>query len=968
MGIAGVVLAAAAAAQALAGPGYDLKTWSTGDGLPSDAVIALAQTPDGYLWIDTNAGLARFDGVKFTVFDRRTTPELSGEQCAPLVVDKMGALWIGTMGGGLARYANGKFEGWGRPEGSTFEYPLTILPVLGGGVWIGTNDRLHVFENGRFRVLGPEDGVTLSRPQPTHEAAGGVWVQGDFGRTGVFRNGTFSEDPGVGVLYPRTVDRPARAYRGLDFTGWYSQYRPVSVTRWGLGGTQTYDLHVADQRYGVTLIVPLARDTAWVGLRQGGLRLVGGDTMAAIGAAEGLPDGPVAAMLRDREGNLWVGTSGGLTRASPKSFSSLPSGSGLDTERTWAVIEDRRGDVWFGTDLYLWRLHEGKLLRYSNADGLPSLGVVSFAEDAKGNLWIGAAGGLARFDGTRITPVEIEGLPRPNVRALFVDRQDRLWAGTTHGLAVMEGDRPRVYTAADGLAGDWVRFIFQDSAGDMWIATTSGASRLRDGTFTTFRSADGLADDRVLTIREDEDGGVWLGTYRGGLSRFKDGTFAQVSTKNGLYDDTILQILDDGRGNFWMSSAHGVFRVARRELDAVADGKATLVTSVVYGKEDGLPTPDMGGGTQPAGWRAKDGRLWFPTGRGPTVVDPGALRVNDVAPAVIVESVLYDRVHPGGVSSAVLPPGSKTLEFHYTATALSAPERTRFRYRLEPFEGDWVDAGSRRVAYYTSLRPGRYRFHVTAANESGVWNETGAVYDLRVEPHFYETVPFYAAVVGLVALAVWGTTRLRIRQIEGRHAAVLAERGRIARELHDTVAQGFTGVSMQLEAVSARLGDPMGAREHLDRARTLVRESLADARRSVRALRPAVLESKDLGSSLKAVAAGLTEGAGITATVAASGERLPAEIEDALFRVGQEAMTNAIRHGKCKALQVDLRVENGAAALTVEDDGTGFDPSATVAGSGLTGMRERIAKLRGSLTVEGAAPHGTRVIARVPLA
>jgi ligand-binding sensor domain-containing protein len=253
------------------------------------------------------------------VFDQRTTPELGGEQCAPLVVDKLGALWIGTMGGGLARYAKGRFEGGGRREGSTFEYPLTILPVLGGGVWIGTNDRLHHFESGRFRVFGPEDGVSLSRPQPTHEALGGIWLQGDSGRTGVLRDGIFKEDPGIGVLYPRIADRPVRAYRGLDHTGWYSQYDPVSMTRWGLGGTQSYDLHVADPRDGVTQIVPVARDAAWVGLRQGGLRLLDGDRMTTIGRTEGLPDGPVAAMVRDREGNLWVGTSGGLTRVSPKS-------------------------------------------------------------------------------------------------------------------------------------------------------------------------------------------------------------------------------------------------------------------------------------------------------------------------------------------------------------------------------------------------------------------------------------------------------------------------------------------------------------------------------------------------------------------------------------------------------------------------------------------------------------------------
>jgi signal transduction histidine kinase/ligand-binding sensor domain-containing protein len=958
-----------AVAPPLPDPGFSLKTWTTEDGLPSDAVIGLAQTPDGYLWVGTNAGLARFDGVRFEVFDRRTTPELAGDQCAPLAVDRAGALWIGTMGGGLARYAAGKFTGWGRQQGSTYEYATTSLLDGDGGIWIGTNDRLHRWDGERFRVFGPEDGLTMERPQPTHmDSAGGVWVQGFRGLTAVFRGGRFVEEPGVGVLWPRLADRGARAWPGRDGTAWYSQYRPVSVTRWGLGGERTYDMRTANPRDGVTHILPVARDEAWVGLRQGGLRFIRGEEMVLVGAGSEFPEGPVQTMLLDREGNVWVGTSGGLTRIAAKSFAAVSGESGLSKERTWAVMEDPRGDVWVGSDLLLWRLHEGGVRSYDVGDGLPTLGFVSFAVDAAGTLWIGSTGGLAKFDGERFAGA---GLVGENVRALYVDRGGRLWAGTTtSGVAVLEGGAVvRWYRASDGLASDWVRFIHQDRAGDMWLATTSGVSRLHDGAFTTFRVADGVADDRVLTIWEDPGGTLWMGTYRGGVSRYRDGKFVTVSTKHGLADDTIIQILPDDRGNLWMSSARGVFRVALAELDRVADGAAPSLSCVAYDKEDGLPTPDMGGGTQPAGWRARDGRLWFPTGRGPVVVDPAKVRVNPVAPTVIVERALYDRVHAGGAAFAKLPPGSKSLEIHYTATALSAPERTRFRYRLEPFEAEWVEAGTRRVAYYTSLTPGRYRFRVTAANESGVWNPVGAVYDLRVEPHFYETVPFYAGVVGLVGLAAWGAYQLRIRQLEARHAAVLAERGRIARELHDTVAQGFTGVSMQLEAVSARMGEAAGgAREHLDRARRLVRESLADARRSVRALRPQVLESQDLGASLRAVAAGLTDGVGIEARVEsrASG-RLPAEIEDALFRVGQEAMTNAVRHAGCRSLRVDLRVENRAATLVVEDDGSGFDPAKSVAGSGLAGMRERIEKLGGSVAVEGVEPNGTRVVATVPL-
>jgi signal transduction histidine kinase len=394
------------------------------------------------------------------------------------------------------------------------------------------------------------------------------------------------------------------------------------------------------------------------------------------------------------------------------------------------------------------------------------------------------------------------------------------------------------------------------------------------------------------------------------------------------------------------------------------------VTSIAYDKTDGLPTTDCGGGTQPAGWRARDGRLWFPTGRGVVVVDPARVHESDVAPQVNVEEVVYDRVHFGGPASATLPPGSKTVEFHYTAPVLGEPEQARFRYRLEPFDREWVDAGTRRVAYYTALRPGRYKFRVTAANESGVWNSDGAVYDLSVKPFFYETPAFFAACVALTALSGWGAYRLRLRQIESRYAAVLSERGRIARELHDTIAQGFTGVSMQLEAASAKLaGAPDEVRDNLDRARSLVRTSLSDARRSVRALRPHLLESGGLTASLSAIAEQLTAGTGVRAAVRAHGlkRRLPPDVEDALFRIGQEAMTNAVRHGACRSVEIDVRIARGFATLTIEDDGTGFDPGETRDGSGLSGMRERLGRLGGSLQVAAAPGEGSRLVATVPV-
>jgi signal transduction histidine kinase/streptogramin lyase len=692
--------------------------------------------------------------------------------------------------------------------------------------------------------------------------------------------------------------------------------------------------------------------------------------MTTMGTADGLPSGPIAAIAADREGNVWVGTSGGLTRIKPRSFASFANAKGLENERTWTVFEDRRGDVWFGTDSIVWRWHDGRIDRYGPDEGLPAFGVTSFAEDADGALWIGSNGGLSRFDGAgMVTLRKSDGLPDDHVRALYEDREGRLWIGTLNGLAVKDHGRLKCYTTADGLPGNWVRSIHEDARGDIWLATTSGLSRLHDGAFTSFRTKDGLADDRVMAIHETADGALWFGTYRGGLSRLKDGRFATISHASGLHDDTVLTIQEDGRGTFWMSSPHGVFRVGRGELDAVADGRSRAVTSVAYDKSDGLPTTDCGGGTQPSGWRARDGRIWFPTSRGVAVLDPERVRVNTIAPAVHVEDVLYDRVHAGGPERVVLPAGTKSVELHYSASALGAPDRVRFRYRLEPFDSDWVDAGSRRVAYFTALRPGTYRFHVTAANESGVWNPTGAVYDLRVEPFFFETSAFAAVVITAIALLVWGAYRLRLRQVESRYAAVLSERGRIARELHDTIAQGFTGVSMQLEAASARLaGAPEAVRDNLDRARSLVRTSLNDARRSVRALRPHLLESGDLATSLRAVAEQLTSGTEVRSSVRVHGSkrRLPLPIEDTLFRMGQEAMTNAVRHGACRTLQITLDVKDGTITLTVEDDGSGFDPSRTENGSGITGMKERIERLGGTLLLKSEPGRGTHLVASVP--
>ncbi|MBI3450369.1 MAG: ATP-binding protein [Acidobacteria bacterium] len=966
--------AARGAATGVPAPGYNLRTWGTDDGLPSDAVIDLAQTPDGYLWAGTNAGLARFDGVRFTVFDRRNTPELPSDQCGPLLVTKEGLLWIGAMGGAIARYDGRRFTTFGRAEGSKFEYATYFLSDAAGRLWIGTNDLLHMWDGSRFRTFPAEGADALPRGVPVIERPkGSIWVRGLNGRLRFVRDGAVVDaGPEESRVTSGLTGGVARPARGRGETILWIQNQPVRITKASNGKLESFDVNARTPTDQITGAVETTRGELWVGLRESGIRVIEGGAVSVIGEVDGLPSGRINGLLEDREGNIWAGTSGGLTRIRPRPFSSWTGATGLPEEKTWAIFEDHRGDIWAGTETIAERYHGGAWIRYSKSDGLPGAGVVSFAEDRDGLVWIGTTSGLASFDGFRFTRYGVaDGLPHDNIRALMVDREGRLWIGTSAGgAAVRENGMFRAYGPKDGLAGNWVRFIHEDASGDIWFATTSGVSRLHAGAFTTFTTKDGLADDRVLAIAEDGDGGVWFGTYREGLSRYRDGRFTTVSTAQGLFDDTILRILEDSSRRWWMSSARGVFRVDVKALEEVADGRARRLVSVAFDRADGLPTTDCGGGTQPSGWRARDGSLWFPTSRGLAVVDPSRVRANEVPPHVLLEEVLLDQARAPEPSAVKVPAGTRRVELHFTATSLSAPDRVRFRYRLEGFDPDWIDAGSRRVAYYTGLRPASYKFRVAAANESGVPSESEATADVTVLPFFYETAWFYFFCAALAAAAAFAAYRYRVRQIEARYGAVVAERERIARELHDTIAQGFTGVSMQLEAAASRLADlPDSARENLDRARLLVRSSLADARRSVRDLRPNLLESADLPASLRAVASELTAGTDVRAEVTARGfrGRLAPRIEDALFRIGQEAMTNAIRHGRCRHLRVELSAEGGRATLAVRDDGAGFDPAATPPGSGMTGMRERMRRIGGEIRFESRPGAGTTIEAAVPL-
>ncbi|HEX8352905.1 MAG TPA: two-component regulator propeller domain-containing protein, partial [Pyrinomonadaceae bacterium] len=832
-------LCAQARAAAGGGPGYHAETWTTEQGLPGDTVRAVVQTRDGYLWVATQAGLARFDGVRFTVFSKQTEPAFRSNECNVLLEGADGSLWVGTVGGGLMRYREGRFETYGRAEGLPTDVVNNLYEDRAGRLWVTSYEALTVYEGGRFRTFPTADAARHVYAIPFHEDdAGRAWFFNsrgfNYGSAGVllfYQGGELHAGDGAARHLAFKPSGAFSPFAGRGGAVWVNDRDGRTLTRFagaGVGAEAPAAYEPGDEP---TRAHEDGEGNLWVATKQNELRVVSGGRVRRV-AAGALPRGVVGALYADSEGSLWVGSSSGLTRLKRQAFDAYTTAEGLSDETAWTVFEDSRGDIWVGTDGGVQRLRGGRFDAYGERDGMAANGAISIAEDAEGRLWFASTMGLTSYDGGVFKAYgRREGLLSENVRGVMVDRAGRLWVGSLGGLQLFEGGRfTASYTTAEGLSHNNVLFVHEDREGDVWVGTPAGLNRLRGGRFEVFTTADGLGSNIVVGARDASDGSLWFATVGGGLARFRGGRFSAVTPAAGLGDDTVTAIQEDGAGNLWMGSTRGVLRASLAELNAVADGAARAFTCVAYGKADGLPTNDCSGGTQPAGWRSRDGRLWFPTSKGVAVVDPARLGRNRTPPPVVVESLVVDREARPLAGEVELQPGSRAVEFHFTALSFVDPSKVRFRYRLEGFDRDWVDAGARRDAFYTNLPPGRYRFRVVAANDDGVWNERGAEVAFSLRPYFYQTVWFYLlCALGLAAL-MWGVHLLRVRQLRREFVAVLAERNRIARELHDTLAQGFTSVSMQLEAVSAKMGNGGGdaAREHLNQARLLVRSSLAE--------------------------------------------------------------------------------------------------------------------------------------------
>ncbi|HTS68830.1 MAG TPA: HD domain-containing phosphohydrolase, partial [Terriglobia bacterium] len=479
------------------------------------------------------------------------------------------------------------------------------------------------------------------------------------------------------------------------------------------------------------------------------------------------------AFVQDREGSLWICSDGGLSQLRDGQVTTYSSVEGLSSDIVLPIYEDREGSLWMGTaGGGLNRFRNGQFTTYTTRQGLSNSIVLSLSEDQEGALWLGTRHGLDRMkDGKFTVYTTKDGLPNDIVLCMWPDRDGSLWLGTRSGLGHRKDGKFTAFTTKDGLSNNYVTDIYQDHNDTLWVGTGGGGlNRYSNGTFTAFTTKDGLSSDMVTAIHEDDNGSLWVGTSGGGLNRFNGRKFTSITMKNGLADDKIFQILEDRKHDFWMSSNRGIFRVNGQELRDFADGKIASIQSVAYGVSEGMKSRECNGGFQPAGWAARDGRVWFPTMNGAVVIDPANPSAAGLHPQVRVEAVVVDQkaFAPGETIQPTL--GHGKLEFQYTGISLSAAKRVNFKYKLEGFDKEWVEAGNRRVAYYTNIPPGHYRFRVMAAGDDGKWNEAAAPCALYLAPHFYQTGWFYVlcAVLGLGALAGF-----RLKEVK-KHADEIA--------------------------------------------------------------------------------------------------------------------------------------------------------------------------------------------------
>lgn len=947
---------------------YTLTSWTDEEGLFGGWIVGIVQDAHGYLWIGTVSGLIRFDGLDFERFHGRKETRLPKRSVSSIYAARDGSVWVGfSGGGGIYRIREQDVRDYGPSDGLGGGRTTAFVEDVDAAMLAVTPDGLYRLANDRWHRLGSADGLPDEQVFATYrDRTGALWaVTSD----AVFRRQN-PQDMFRPVAKPAEValdladapngtiwiTNPSHGFSRLD-----PQHSEVSssIERHGIGYRLLHD------RTG----------NLWVATLGQGLWFVrnGNGVPQVVGAHNGLSNNTVRCVFEDRNGDVWVGTTVGLHRFARKRVTPI-----TDLGIVRAVAAAHNGDVWVGTADGLVRFANGTRRSYGTKDGLPSGDVHALYVDPAGALWVATAAGVAVLTKGRFSPLPlIEGRWPPSgastVVTIVADLSGTLWI-CTEDRGVFRWSSGRLsrvaLPGADRLAA--VHSISTDRNARLWFMLGGGGIGVidRQGVFSLVRDSDKFHRSD-LAVHEDDRGTLWFGSGDR-LTRFKDGALSAITGANGL-PEAIRAVVTDKDGHLWIGTSGGIIRVGDGEFDRVRADSERRVDYRSYNSSDGLPGSPVRLG-YPNAVRSADGRLWFVTGNGVTVVDPARLSATRPAPAVRITRVSANgrSFEPAGPFE--LPPRTMGLQIDYTALEFLSPRQVQFRYRLDRLDNAWTDAGSRRQALFTHLPPGSYRFHVIARNSEGVWNERGDTLEFSIQPMFYQTRLFS----GLCAVGIFGIAvlawQVRSQQVRRRFKLILAERARMAREIHDTLLQGLAGLELQVDAVSSQLDSTAGqVKQQLDRIRRQIQSDVSEARQSIWGLRSPALEAHDLASALQGLGQSLTASSGVEFEFVVSGtpSRCAHKIEEHVLRVGREALSNAVRHAHARRLRLELHYDADSITLRVSDDGRGFDVGEAESRGGthwgLTTMRERAAAIGGHLRLVSKPGEGTNLEMIAPL-
>jgi signal transduction histidine kinase/ligand-binding sensor domain-containing protein len=968
---------------------YAHTAWKVRDGFAKSGIISIAQTPDGFLWLGTGGGLLRFDGVRVAPWQAPAGQQLPSTFILTLFAARDGTLWIGTTKG-LASWRGGKLTQYPELAGQTF---TSLLEDREGTVWAGglsvpaRTGRLCAIHNGSVECSGEDGALGHGVFNLYEDSKGNLWVG--------MANGVWRWKPGPPKFYPL----------------------PAGPN--GIGG-------LAEDDDGALL----------VGVADGIRRFVDGKAKA-YPLPPGLGQFEVRRLLHDRDGGLWIGTyNNGLLHVHNGRVDLFAQSDSLSDDHTSAFLEDREGNIWLGTLGGLDRFRNFAVPTMSMKQGLPNTLVVSVLADRDGSVWLATYSGLSRWDSGQLNAFGKQGgkLNGQNANSLFQDGGGRIWVSTNREFGYLENDK---FISINGVPGGAIHAITEDSDGNLWIANEAAgllklfhgqmvqqipwaelghkefatallADPLRGGVWVGFylggviyfrdkkvrgyTADDGLGEGRVTGFRLDPDGTLWAST-EGGLSRLKNGRGATLTSKNGLPCDKVHWAIEDDARSFWLLMDCGLVRVARAELDAWAGavdkggGSKQTIQATTFDNSDGVRANPVASSYSPQVTKSSDGKLWFLPLDGVSIIDPRHLPFNRLPPPVHVEQITADHktcdvANGDGKGRLRLPPLVRDLQIDYTALSLVAPEKVRFRYKLEGWDRDWQDVGNRRQAFYTNLSPRKYRFRVMACNNSGVWNEEGALLDFSVAPAYYQTIWFRSLCVAAFLALLWGLYQFRLHQLQQRFNAGLEarvnERTRIARELHDTLLQSFHGLLLKFQATAYLL--PKHPEEALKTLESTIDQAMAaitEGRDAVQGLRSSTTVTNDLACAITTLG---TELAGSESNPNAAEFHVEVEgtprdlhpiLRDEVYRIAGEALRNAFKHAEAKRIEVEIRYDERQLRLRVRDDGKGIDAKhlnedGRPGHFGLRGMRERAKLMGGKLAVWSELDSGTEVELRIP--